>query len=96
MPFEGEHGESKTVAIALAELPLSVRLKQKGQVHKAGHCVSPAESLIKKHMQRRRREPFLTADNMGHLHQMVVHDIGQMICGQVIGAFVKHFVVKHT
>ena len=31
---------------------------------------------------------------MGYLHQVVVHDVGEMVCGQLIGALVEHLVVE--
>ena len=32
---------------------------------------------------------------MGDFHQVVVHNIGEMVGGQLIGALVEHFVVEH-
>ena len=45
-------------------------------------------------MQRCARDPFLAADHVRDLHQMVVHDVGHVVRGQSVSRFVKHFVVK--
>ena len=95
MPFQREHRESQAVAVALRQLTLSVGLEQKRQMHEIGACVGPAESLVEQHMERSRREPLLAAYHVGHLHEMVVHDIGQVIGGQVVGALVEHLVVEN-
>ena len=58
------------------------------------HSFFPAERLVKHVMQRQGWEPFLTANDFGDLHQMIIHDIGQMVCRQFIGSFPKNFIVK--
>ncbi len=64
-------------------------------MHEFGRGVSPAESLVEQHVQGSGRKPFFASDNVRNLHQVVVDDIGQMVCGQVVGAFVKHLVVEN-
>ena len=56
--------------------------------------VLPAECLVKQVVQRQGRQPFLPADDFRYLHQMVVHDIGQMVCRQFVGPFPEHLVVQ--
>ena len=94
MPLEGEDGEPEAVAIALAQLASALRLEKQRQVCKLRHRVCPTEVTVKQHMQRRARDPFLAADHVRDLHQMVVHDVGHVVRGQSVGRFVKHFVVE--
>ncbi len=94
MPFQGEDREAEAVAVALGELAFAVGLEQQGEVDKPGHRVGPAERLVKEDMQGGRGEPFLSADDMADLHQMVIDDVGQMVGGEVVGALVQHLVVK--
>ena len=94
MPFQWENGEAETVAVALAELAFALRLQQQGQMGEAGHCVLPAKSLIEQHMERCARQPFLTTDDVGDLHQVVIDDVGQMIGRQLVGTLVEHLVVE--
>ncbi len=95
VPFERKHREAQTVAVALGELALAVGLEQQRQVHEVGACVGPSEGLVEKHMERSRGEPLLAAYHVGDLHQMVVHDIGEVIGGQVVGTLVEHLVVEY-
>ena len=60
------------------------------------HRVLPAESFIEQDMERCAREPFFAADHVADLHEVVVHDIGEVVCRQFVGAFVEHFVVQDT
>jgi hypothetical protein len=46
-------------------------------------------------MQRGRGQPFFTAYYMRNVHEVVVYNVGEVVCGQVVSAFVKHFVVEH-
>ena len=46
-------------------------------------------------MKRSRRQPFLTTDYMRHLHQVVIHDICQVISRQLIGRLVQHLIIQH-
>ena len=96
VPFEGEDREAEFVAVAFGELAVADGLEQKGKMHELRHRVAPAESFIEEHMQRSRREPFLAADHMTHLHQMVVDNIGEMVGGKVVGTFIKHLVVENV
>ena len=59
------------------------------------HRVSPSERTVKQNMQRSRRQPFFTANHVGHLHQMVVYDVGQMVGRQFVGTLVKHLIVEN-
>ena len=93
VPFEREYGEAEAVAVALAELALALGLEQQRQVGEAGHGVGPAECLVEQHVERRAGQPLLAADDVGYLHQVVVHDVGQVVCGQFVGALVEHLVV---
>ena len=45
-------------------------------------------------MQRSRWQPLLAADDVGYLHEVVVHDIGQVIGRQLVGRLIKHLVVE--
>ena len=45
-------------------------------------------------MQRSGRQPLFTADNVGNFHQMVIHNICQVIGRQFVRRFVKHLIVK--
>jgi hypothetical protein len=44
------------------------------------------------HVQGRAGQPLLAADHMGDAHQVVVHDVGQVISGHAI-TLEEHFVV---
>ena len=44
-------------------------------------------------MKRCARQPLLTSYDVAYLHQMVVHNVGKMICRQFVGTLVKHLVV---
>ena len=88
MPFQRKYRKSKAVAVAFAEFSFSVGLQQQRQVDKFRSCIRPSESFIQQHVERSRRQPFFAADDVGHAHQMVVDYVGQMICGQVVGAFI--------
>ena len=46
-------------------------------------------------MKRRAGQPFLTTDHMGNLHQVVVDNVGEMVGGQVVRAFVEHLVIDY-
>ena len=52
------------------------------------------ESLIKKYVQRRTRQPLLTTDYVRDFHQVVVHDICQVISRQFISTLIKHLVIQ--
>ena len=85
MELEREDGESETVSVTLGELAVSVGLEQQRQVGKLGHGVRPSERAIEEHVERGRGQPFLTADDMTDLHQVVIDDVSQVVGGQVIG-----------
>ena len=94
MPFEREHWESQSVTITLREFSLSFWFEEQWQVSKLRHSILPSEGPIEQHMQRRRRQPFLTPDDMRHLHEMVVHDVCQMICREFVSRLIEHLIVK--
>ena len=54
----------------------------------------PAECLVQHIVKRQGGQPLLSADYLGDLHQVVIHDVGQVICRQLIRAFPKDFVVQ--
>ena len=53
----------------------------------------PAKRLIKLHMLRRRSNKFRTANHMGNVHQMVVDNIGKIICRHPV-ALQKHLIFQ--
>ncbi len=63
-------------------------------MHEIRTGVSPAERFVEQYMQRERRQPFFSAYHVSDLHEVVVDYVGKMICGQVVGTFVKDLVVK--
>ncbi len=93
-PFEREDGESHLVAVSFAELALSGRLQQQGQMGEFGLRVRPSECSVEQVMERERRQPLLAADHVRDLHQVVVHDIGQVIGGKPVRRLIKHLVVE--
>ena len=94
LPAQREHREAQAVSVAFGELALSVRLQQQRQVCKARHGVGPSKRLIQKVMQWQRRQPFLSADDLGDFHQVVVHYVGEVVGGELIGPLPEHFVVQ--
>ena len=40
-------------------------------------------------------QPFFTTDDVGDFHQMIIHDVGQVIGGQFIGTLVQHLVIEN-
>ena len=63
-------------------------------MHELGGGVRPAEGFVKQHVQRSRGQPFFAANYVRHLHQVVVDDVGQVVCGQVVATLVEHLVVE--
>ena len=96
MPFEREHGEAEAVAVALRKLALAVGLEQQGQMGELGHRVCPAESAVKQHVERCGGQPFLAAYHVADFHEMVVHNIGEVVRGQFVRALVEHLVVEYV
>ena len=45
-------------------------------------------------MKRGAGQPFLATDDVRDLHQVVIHDVGQVVGGQVVCRLVEHFVVQ--
>ena len=60
----------------------------------ARHRVLPAESLVKHVVERQGRKPFLSTDDLGDLHQVVVHDVGQMVGRQFVCSLPQDLVVE--
>ena len=88
VPFQRENREAKTVTITLAQFTVTIRFQQQGKMCELGHGIRPAESPVQQDMQRSGRQPFLTTDYMGNFHQMVVHNVCQMISRQFIRRFI--------
>ena len=95
MPLKGEDWEAQFVAIALRELTIAGGFQEKGKMSKAGHGVFPSESAIKQHMEWSRRQPLFTTNHVRDVHQMVIYDVRQVIGGELVCAFVEHFVVEN-
>ena len=94
LPEEREDGEAHLVAVALRELAAARGFEQQGQVGEFGLRGLPAESAVEQVVQRQRGEPLLAADDVGDLHQVIVHDVGQMVGRQCVGRLVEHLVVE--
>ena len=45
-------------------------------------------------MQGQGGQPFFAADDLGDFHQVVVHDVGQVVGGQFVRPFPQHLVVE--
>ena len=93
-PLQRKYGKSQTIAIAFAQLTVSFGLQQQCQMGKSRHRIFPTESTIEQYMKWCTGQPLLTTYHMAHFHQMVVHDIGQMVGGQVVGTFIQHLVIE--
>ena len=94
VPFEWEDREAQFVAVAFAELAVAYGFEQERQVCEAWHCVGPAESFIEKDVERCAGQPFFAANNVCYLHQMVVHNVGEMVGGEFVGTLVENLVVE--
>ena len=92
--LQREDWKTETVAVTFGEFAVAIRLEQQRQVGKLRHCVLPSECAIKEHVEWGRRQPFLAADDVADLHEMVIDDIRQVIRRQVVCGFIEHFVVK--
>ena len=93
-PSEREYREAELVAVPLAELTLSVRFEKKGKMCETRLGLLPSESLVEHVMQRQGRKPLLSADNLCNLHEVVVHDIGEVVSRQFVGSLPEHLVVE--
>jgi hypothetical protein len=60
----------------------SILVQQQSNVTKSRW--RPPEGIIQTEMLRRRDLPFHSPKDMRHLHMIVVHDVGEMICRQAI------------
>ena len=94
VPLQWEYRETETVAITLAQLTLTLWLEKQWKMGKARHGILPAESLVEKYMQWCTWQPLLAADHMRDFHQMIVHDIGQVVSRKLVGTLVEHLVVE--
>ena len=47
-------------------------------------------------MKWRAWQPFLAADDVRYLHQVVVHNVGEMVSWKLVGTLVEHLVVEDT
>ena len=45
-------------------------------------------------MERKRRKPLLASDHFGDFHEVVVDDVGKVVCRQLIGSFPEYLVVE--
>ena len=63
-------------------------------MRETGSGILPAECLVEHIVQRQRREPLLAPDDLGDFHQVVVHDIGQVVCGQLVRSLPQNLVVQ--
>jgi len=93
LPLQRKHGETQPVAVPLAQLSVSFRLEQQGQMGKTRHGVFPPKSLVQHHMQRSRGKPFFPTDYVSDPHSVVIHDIGQVVGGHPV-RFEQHFIVQ--
>ena len=91
--FHGEYREAHFVAVAFAEFAIAYRFEYQGQVGKFGHGVFPAECLVQQYVEGKGGQPFFAPDDVGDFHQVVIHDVGEVIGGHAVG-FVEHFVVE--
>ena len=94
VPLEGEDREAEAVAVALAEFAIPFGLQEQGEVGELRHGVFPAEETVEEDMERGAGEPFLATDDVRNLHQVVVHDVGQMVCRELVGRLVEDFIVQ--
>ena len=60
----------------------------------ARHGILPTESLIKENVQWSTRQPLLTTNHVRNFHQMVVHDVCQVISWQFVSTLIEHLVVQ--
>nr|GFC95469.1 hypothetical protein [Tanacetum cinerariifolium] len=78
-PLQRKHREAEAVAVALAELARAIGLEQQRQVGKVRHRFLPAQIPVQQHVQRRGGQPLLAPNDVGDVHQVVVHDVGQVV-----------------
>ena len=93
-PVQREHRESHLVTVPLAQFAVADRLEKKREVRESRPRILPAEGLVKKIMEREGRKPFFAADNLGDLHQMVIHDVCEMIGRKFVGLLPENLVIK--
>jgi hypothetical protein len=61
---------------------------------KLWHGVFPAECLIEKYVKRSTWQPLLTTDNVRNLHEVVVHDVCEVICREFVSTLIEHLVIE--
>ena len=93
-PVEREYREAHLVAVPLGKLAVAHRLEQQWQVGEARTCVLPAQCPVKQVVERQRRQPLLAADDFSDLHQVVVHDVGEVVGRELVGPLPEHLVVE--
>ena len=91
---ERKYRESHLVTVPLAQFAVADRLEKKREVGESRPRILPAEGLVKKIMEREGRKPFFAADNLGDLHQMVIHDVCEMIGRKFVGLLPENLVIK--
>ena len=94
VPFEREHGEAKAVAVALREFALALGLEQQRQMGEGRHGVLPTERAVEQNVKRCAGQPLLATDYVRNLHEVVVDDVSQVVCRQLVGTLVEHLVVE--
>ena len=92
IPLEREDGETELIAIALGELTLTLWFEKQGQVGEL--WTLPSEGTVEEIVEREGGQPLLATDDVGNLHQMVVYDIGEVVCRELVGTLIEHLVVK--
>ena len=90
----GNTGKPRRSPSRLLEFAFTVGFEQQWQVYELRGGIAPAEGFVQKYMQRSRGQPFLAANHVRHLHQVVVDNIGKVISRQVIGTLIKYLVVE--
>ena len=66
--LQREDRETESVTVTFGEFAVSVGFEQQRQMGELGHRILPSECTIEQHMERGRRQPFLTADDVRDLH----------------------------
>ena len=59
-----------------------------------GHGVLPSECFVEHIVEGEGRKPLLSADHLRNLHQMVIHDVGQVIGGKLVGSFPQDLIIE--
>ena len=89
-PVQREDREPEAIAIALAQFPVAVGLQNQRQVGELRPF--PAEGLVQQHVQGGTGQPLLAPHHVRDRHQVVVHDVGQVVGGHAV-ALEQHLVI---